>query len=98
MRRINLPKEKRQITSLSLFDIAEDGKGVGRHEDLVIFVEKGVPGDVVDVELMRKKKNFAEAKITQLIQPSPHRTAPFCEHFGVCGGCKWQHMTYEAQL
>ena len=98
MRRINLPKEKRQITSLSLFDIAEDGKGVGRHEDLVIFVEKGIPGDVVDVELMRKKKNFAEAKITQLIQPSPHRTAPFCEHFGVCGGCKWQHMTYEAQL
>lgn len=98
MRRINLPKEKRQITSLSLFDIAEDGKGVGRHEDLVIFVEKGVPGDEVDVELMRKKKNFAEAKITQLIQPSPHRTTPFCEHFGVCGGCKWQHMTYEAQL
>ncbi len=91
-------KVRPKIDGLSLFDIAEDGKGVGRHEDLVIFVEKGVPGDLVDVELVRKKKNFGEATISRLIEPSVHRTTPFCPHFGVCGGCKWQHMTYEAQL
>ena len=93
-----LPAEKKIIQNVQVVDIAEEGKGVGKAEDLVIFIEKAVPGDVVDVELDRKKKNFAEAKIKQLITPSIHRTEPFCEHFGTCGGCKWQHMTYEAQL
>ncbi|WP_345954516.1 23S rRNA (uracil(1939)-C(5))-methyltransferase RlmD [Mucilaginibacter sp. PAMB04168] len=84
--------------NVSVIDIAEEGKGVGKTEDFVLFIEKAVPGDVVDVEVYRKKKNFGEAKITNLKQPSAHRTQPFCEHFGTCGGCKWQHMTYEAQL
>lgn len=86
------------IENVSIIDIAEEGKGVGKAEELVLFVEKAVPGDVADVEVYRKKKNFGEAKITRLITPSEHRTEPFCEHFGVCGGCKWQHMTYDAQL
>lgn len=98
MARRRIPEEKRQIEQVQVIDIAEDGKGVGRSEDLVVFIEKAVPGDLVDIELFRKKKNFAEARISRLIKSSPHRTEPFCSHFGVCGGCKWQHMEYSAQL
>lgn len=93
-----IPQDKRNLSDIEIFDIAEEGKGVGRHEDLVLFIEKAIPGDVVNVELQRKKKNFAEGKITSLISPSAHRIDPFCPHFGVCGGCKWQHMSYNAQL
>ena len=84
--------------NVSIIDIAEEGKGVGKADDFVLFVEKAVPGDVVDVQVYRSKKNFGEGKIINLKQPSGYRTVPFCEHFGTCGGCKWQHMTYEAQL
>lgn len=98
MGRRRLSPEARQRTDISVVDIAEQGKGVGKIDDLVVFIDKAVPGDVVDIELTRKKKNMAEARITRLKHPSEHRTSPFCDHFGVCGGCKWQHMTYEAQL
>jgi 23S rRNA (uracil1939-C5)-methyltransferase len=91
-------KEQKTLTALTVFDIAEEGKGVARAEDLVVFIEKAIPGDVVDATIYKKKKNFAQAKISQLISSSPDRVAAFCEHFGVCGGCKWQHMTYAAQL
>jgi 23S rRNA (uracil1939-C5)-methyltransferase len=84
--------------NVSIIDIAEEGKGVGKAGDLVLFVDKAVPGDIADIQVYRKKKNFAEGKIAALKQPSPYRTQPFCEHFGTCGGCKWQHMTYAAQL
>lgn len=84
--------------SVSIIDIAEEGKGVGKTDDFVLFVEKAVPGDVADVEVYRSKKNFGEGKIVVLKHPSEYRTQPFCEHFGTCGGCKWQHMTYDAQL
>jgi 23S rRNA (uracil1939-C5)-methyltransferase len=83
---------------IEIIDIAEEGKGVGKAGDFVLFVEKAVPGDVADIQVYRKKKNFGEGKITNLRKPSPYRTEAFCEHFGTCGGCKWQHMTYEAQL
>lgn len=83
---------------VEVFDIAEEGKGVSRIEECVVFIESSVPGDVAEIEVYRKKKNFAEARIKDLIQPSPDRVQPFCEHFGVCGGCKWQHLNYEAQL
>ncbi|MCI0920517.1 23S rRNA (uracil(1939)-C(5))-methyltransferase RlmD [Sphingobacterium rhinopitheci] len=92
------PQEKQTISNVEIFDIAEEGKGVGRHEDLVLFIDKAIPGDIVDVELHRKKKNFAEGKVTAIQQESPYRITPFCPHFGVCGGCKWQHMSYEGQL
>ncbi|WP_353181543.1 23S rRNA (uracil(1939)-C(5))-methyltransferase RlmD [Parapedobacter lycopersici] len=98
MSRRRIPPEKRLIQDITITDIAEEGKGVGKAEDLVLFVDKAIPGDVVDVELTRKKKNFAEARIVQLKTDSPHRIKPFCDHFGVCGGCKWQHMEYPAQL
>ena len=91
-------KEQKTLTALTVFDIAEEGKGVARAEDLVVFIEKAIPGDVVDATIYKKKKNFAQAKIANLITPSPDRLDAFCEHFGVCGGCKWQHMTYSAQL
>lgn len=83
---------------VEVFDIAEEGKGVSRIEECVVFIESSVPGDIAEIEVYRKKKNFAEARIKDLIQPSPDRVQPFCEHFGVCGGCKWQHLNYEAQL
>lgn len=92
------PRSRTIAADITIFDIAEEGKGVGRAGELVVFVEKAVPGDVADVEIFRKKKNFAEAKITALKTASDLRTEPFCQHFGDCGGCKWQHMTYEAQL
>ncbi|HTD99087.1 MAG TPA: 23S rRNA (uracil(1939)-C(5))-methyltransferase RlmD [Mucilaginibacter sp.] len=84
--------------NVSIIDIAEEGKGVGKADDFVLFVEKAVPGDIVDVQVYRKKKNFGEAKIIALKQASAYRTQAFCEHFGTCGGCKWQHMTYASQL
>ena len=86
------------LQNISVIDIAEEGKGVGKTDELVVFIEKAIPGDVVDVEVYRKKKNFAEAKIIELKKPSDFRTEAFCSHFGVCGGCKWQHMLYDAQL
>jgi 23S rRNA (uracil1939-C5)-methyltransferase len=84
--------------NVSIIDIAEEGKGVGKADDFVLFVDKAVPGDIADVQVYRKKKNFGEAKILALKQASEYRTDAFCEHFGTCGGCKWQHMTYAAQL
>ncbi|MFC7525148.1 23S rRNA (uracil(1939)-C(5))-methyltransferase RlmD [Parapedobacter sp. GCM10030251] len=98
MSRRRITPEQRTLSDISITDIAEEGKGVGKAGELVLFVDKAIPGDVVDVELMRKKKNFAEARISRLIRPSPHRTDAFCRHFGICGGCKWQHMDYDAQL
>lgn len=92
------PSERKTIENILVTDIAEGGKGVGKANDLVIFIDKAIPGDIVDVEIYRKKKNFAEAKIKNLSKASEFRIEAFCQHFGVCGGCKWQHMTYEAQL
>ncbi|GEM62784.1 23S rRNA (uracil-5-)-methyltransferase RumA [Sphingobacterium faecium NBRC 15299] len=91
-------QERLVFNDIEIIDIAEEGKGVGKTDELVLFVEKAIPGDVVDVELLRKKKSFGEGRIQTLKKASEHRVEPFCEHFGVCGGCKWQHMTYDAQL
>ncbi|TWR24028.1 23S rRNA (uracil(1939)-C(5))-methyltransferase RlmD [Mucilaginibacter pallidiroseus] len=91
-------KKPKFFENVAVIDIAEEGKGVGKAEDFVLFIEKAVPGDIADVEVYRSKKSFGEAKIRRLVKPSEHRVEAFCEHFGVCGGCKWQHMTYDAQL
>lgn len=93
-----IPADKKFIDNIQVIDIAEEGKGVGKSEDLVIFIEKAVPGDLVDIELVRRKKKFFEAKIKNIVKKSEHRAEPFCQHFGVCGGCKWQHLSYDAQL
>ena len=91
------PKHK-FFEDVTIIDIAEEGKGVGKAGNLVLLVEKAVPGDIADIDVYRSKKNFGEGKIAKLKLASPYRTQAFCEHFGTCGGCKWQHMTYEAQL
>lgn len=79
--------------------MADKGRGVGRTtEGLVVFVEGTVPGDVADVWVFKQRGGFAEGRLEHLRQPSPQRVAPFCSHFSVCGGCKWQHLDYTAQL
>jgi 23S rRNA (uracil1939-C5)-methyltransferase len=88
------------LPHLTVTAVAAEGKCLARHEDMVVFLDgdTAAPGDVVDVRLTRKKKNFAEGVPVAYHQYSDVRTEPFCQHFGVCGGCKWQHITYEAQL
>jgi 23S rRNA (uracil1939-C5)-methyltransferase len=98
MGRRNHNKPDKIFENVAIIDIAEEGRGVGKTDDLVLFVEKAIPGDVADVLVYRSKKNFGEGKIINLKKPSEHRVQAFCEHFGTCGGCKWQHMTYAAQL
>ncbi|HNW96793.1 MAG TPA: 23S rRNA (uracil(1939)-C(5))-methyltransferase RlmD [Bacteroidales bacterium] len=86
------------IEGLEILDIADEGKAVARHNDMVVFVSGAVPGDIADVKITKRKRNFLEGKIEKLIKSSDNRTQPFCKHFGICGGCKWQHLSYEAQL
>jgi 23S rRNA (uracil1939-C5)-methyltransferase len=95
---MNQVAKKRFFEDVTIIDIAEEGKGVGKADDFVLFVDKAVPGDIADIQVYRSKKNFGEGKIVELKKASEYRTEPFCEHFGTCGGCKWQHMTYAAQL
>lgn len=84
--------------SLEITGISSEGKGVARHNGQVVFVKETVPGDIVDVRIVGKKKKFLEGVVMNLRKESDERSVPFCDHFGLCGGCKWQHMTYEAQL
>ena len=84
---------------LTIVDTASKGKAVAKTADgIPIFLIEGVPGDVVDIQTLKKRKGYFEGKITVFHAESEHRTKAVCEHFGVCGGCKWQHMTYGAQL
>ncbi len=73
------------------------GRGIGSHEGMKVFVEDVVPGDTVKASLSRIKNNYAEAKLVEVIEKSPQRIEPKCKHFGVCGGCKWQFLSYEDQ-
>tara|TARA_Y100001972_G_scaffold82011_1_gene99749 strand:+ start:5185 stop:6579 length:1395 start_codon:yes stop_codon:yes gene_type:complete len=86
------------IENLEITGISAEGKSIARHDNRVLFVAQAVPGDVVDVQITRKKRKFFEGKAIHFHKQSAERQAPFCEHFGTCGGCKWQHMQYEAQL
>jgi 23S rRNA (uracil1939-C5)-methyltransferase len=85
-------------TNVTITNAASEGKAMARIDDLVVFVDNAIPGDVVDLQLTMKKKNYAEAKATVFHTYSDERATPMCEHFGVCGGCKWQHMQYVHQL
>ncbi len=91
-------KIKKILSDVEITGIADKGKAVGRHEGKVIFVEGAVPGDIVDVLALRKKKGVMQGEVDYLVQPSKDRVEPVCQHFGVCGGCKWQHLDYAAQL
>lgn len=91
-------KELPVIESLEILSVGAEGKAVARHDDLVVFVPYAAPGDVADVKIDRKKHSYAEGHIERMVKPSPLRVEPFCEHFGVCGGCRWQHLPYKEQL
>ena len=74
--------------------VAAEGKALARIDGTVLFVQFAVPGDIVDVKVTKKKKNYMEGFILRMVKPSEHRLEPFCKHFGVCGGCKWQPLPY----
>ena len=86
------------LTGLTIESVAAEGRALAHYEGEVVFVEFAVPGDVVDIRVTRKKKNYMEGRILRIVQPSPQRLEPFCKHFGICGGCRWQPLPYEMQL
>ncbi|HKK67144.1 MAG TPA: 23S rRNA (uracil(1939)-C(5))-methyltransferase RlmD [Bacteroidales bacterium] len=87
-----------KFENLEIHDISSDGKAVGRHENQVVFVSGLVPGDVADVQVIKKKKRFFHAVPVEIHHYSGLRTEPFCDHFSSCGGCKWQNLAYQDQL
>lgn len=93
---------KRKILPLyegvEIIDVAAEGKSIAKVDEMVIFIPYGAPGDVINLKLDKKKKSYGEGHIERMLTPSPMRVTPFCEHFGICGGCKWQHLPYEFQL
>ena len=86
------------IEGLEITTLAAEGKAMGRYNDMVVFVPMTVPGDVVDVQIRSKRRRFMEGYVVRYVKQSPLRVEPMCEHFGVCGGCKWQNLPYEEQL
>ena len=86
------------LTDILITDVAAEGKAIAKVDNLVIFVPYVVPGDVVDLQIKRKKHSYAEAEAIAIKKYSELRAKPFCKHFGVCGGCKWQCLPYEKQL
>lgn len=83
---------------LQLTGMAHGGEALGRHEGKVIFVPYALPGEEVFVEIVQDKGRYARARLSEVVEPSPDRVEPRCPHFGVCGGCQWQHVAYGAQL
>ena len=86
------------LEDLKVIDTSTEGKAIAKHDGMVVFIEGAVPGDVVDVMVHRKKNNLAEGKVHKIIKLSDLRTKSVCEHFGTCGGCKWQNLQYNSQL
>jgi 23S rRNA (uracil1939-C5)-methyltransferase len=86
------------LSNILIEDYAAEGKSLARVDGKVIFIENAVPGDIVDVRLSKNKKDWAEGHITAFHRYSPDRVEPFCAHFGVCGGCRWQMLPYSLQL
>ncbi|MGN1246952.1 MAG: 23S rRNA (uracil(1939)-C(5))-methyltransferase RlmD [Paludibacteraceae bacterium] len=94
MKKKNLPLLK----DIEITGIAAEGKALTRVDDMVVFVPYCVPGDVVDLQVTKKKHSFMEARVERIVKPSEERCEPVCKHYGVCGGCKWQILPYPAQL
>ncbi|MBL0017313.1 MAG: 23S rRNA (uracil(1939)-C(5))-methyltransferase RlmD [Bacteroidetes bacterium] len=93
------PQKKHYIVeAVPIVDCTHEGKGVGRKDEFVVFVEKTVPGDLVDVRVTGKEKKVPVGVVERMIKPSEDRVAATCQHFGDCGGCKWQNLSYEKQL
>lgn len=97
----NVARKKKELPLLekvTITDVAAEGKALAKVNDLVVFVPYVVPGDVVDLQVKRKKNHYAEAVAVKFHEKSPMRAEPFCQHYGVCGGCKWQCLSYEDQI
>ena len=91
-------KVKPFIENVTITDIGAEGKAIARVNDVVVFTTHVIPGDVVDVQVTKKRTKYMEARVVRVVEPSPDRVPAFCEHFEVCGGCKWQFLPYEKQL
>jgi len=91
-------KKKPFYEGLKIEDIGSEGKAIARNGEMIVFTTNAIPGDVVDMQVTKKRKNYSEAIITRFHKFSDDRAEVFCEHFGVCGGCKWQILPYEKQL
>ena len=86
------------LENIEITGIAAEGKALTRVDDMVLFVPYCVPGDIVDIQVTRKKHSFMEGRVERIVKPSPVRCEPVCKHYGECGGCKWQILPYEEQL
>ena len=86
------------LENITITDVAAEGKSLVRVNDMVIFVPFTVPGDVVDLQIRKKRHSYCEAEVIRFVELSKVREVPMCQHFGVCGGCKWQNLPYEEQL
>jgi len=86
------------LENVTILDTAAEGKSLAKVDEKVIFVPQTVPGDVVDIQVTKKRKSYMEGRVTKFHSYSDQRVEPFCKHFGVCGGCKWQFISYEDQL
>lgn len=96
-----MARKKKQLPRLehiTITDLAAEGKAIAKKDDQVIFVPYAVPGDVVDLQVYRKKRNYMEAHVVHFHNHAPNRQIPFCEYFGTCGGCKWQMLPYAEQI
>lgn len=96
-----MARKKRDLPLLEkvlITDVAAEGKAIAKVDDLVVFVPYVVPGDVADLQVKRKKNNYAEAEAVHIHEYSSVRSVPFCQHYGVCGGCKWQVLPYNEQI
>ncbi len=91
-------KKKPLYEGVTVENIGAEGKALARVGEMVVFTKYAVPGDVVDLQVIKKRKKYQEAIVTNFLEYSKDRTEPFCEHFGVCGGCKWQLLPYKKQL
>lgn len=91
-------KELPVMENVEITAVAAEGMSLARVDDMVVFVPYGAPGDVVDIKIDKKKHSYAEGHIERMISPSPLRVKPACEHFGTCGGCRWQHLPYDYQV
>lgn len=91
-------KELPILPEVKIIDVGAEGNAVARVDDMVVFVPFAAPGDIADIKLTKKKHSYAEGKIDRMVKPSDIRVEPLCEHFTICGGCRWQHLPYDVQL
>lgn len=86
------------LEKVEITDVANEGKAIAKVNEMVVFTQYVVPGDIVDIQVTRKKNSYMEGRVTQIHSYSSKRSEPFCSHYGVCGGCKWQILPYEEQI